>query len=195
MSFLEPSSCRLPTAIEQQCSPHHGNNDSMERLRSLSPTLRDANSDADSDLPSPLRGLGGGRMAHHVRTPSCTHWSLEGYDSSSDFSPSALATWSSHHLLYAGAGEQSERFGDTDVAPHLRWPTWTFFLTVWSVCHTFGVFSRESDEHFAEWNGAFQHSVKGSMYAEERNTRSAGGSVIGHDWDRAFLCLLFLHLL
>eukprot|EP00796_Vickermania_ingenoplastis_P001545 gene1545-930_t len=96
-----------------------------------------------------------------------------------------LHRWTAHHPLYAGAGEASERFGDMDVAPHLRWFVWTFFGTValWSLCHVYGVFDRDEDPHYREWSEAMEYSSKGSMFAEERNTR-APGSVLGYDWGR-----------
>ncbi|ESL07761.1 hypothetical protein TRSC58_04546 [Trypanosoma rangeli SC58] len=38
-----------------------------------------------------------------------------------------LHRWSSHHPMYAGAGEMSDRFGDMDVSPHLRLLTSVIF--------------------------------------------------------------------
>lgn len=99
-----------------------------------------------------------------------------------------LHRWSAHHPLYAGAGEMSERFGDMDVAPHLRWIVQLLFgcLGVWSLLHVFGVFDKEDDPHYHEWNKSLQQDYSGVQYAEERNTRARNtqGDVIRYDWDR-----------
>ncbi|EPY32078.1 hypothetical protein STCU_02987 [Strigomonas culicis] len=96
-----------------------------------------------------------------------------------------LHRWTAHHPLYAGAGEQSDRFGAMDVSPHLRGITAVIFGTLfaYAVYNILGGPSREMDPHFEQWCQQFDHKLAGAMYAEERNSRSKG-SMLGYDWDR-----------
>jgi hypothetical protein len=96
-----------------------------------------------------------------------------------------LHRWTAHHPLYAGPGEASERFGDMDVAPHLRGITWAIFLGLYAWCfyQLLGLPSLRTEHHYDEWIEQFDQNLKGAIYAEERNSRTRG-SVLGHDWDR-----------
>lgn len=96
-----------------------------------------------------------------------------------------LHRWSSHHPMYGGAGEQSDRFGDFDISPHLRWLAWSSTFLIFGLCayHFLGGPSRDVDAHFAEWNAQFDYNLQGAMFAEERNSR-ASTSMLGYDWDR-----------
>ena len=96
-----------------------------------------------------------------------------------------LHRWTAHHPLYAGPGEASERFGDMDVAPHLRTLTWIMFLTLYGWCfyQLLGLPSLREERHFEEWAEQFDQSLKGAIFAEERNSRTRS-SVLGNDWDR-----------
>lgn len=96
-----------------------------------------------------------------------------------------LHRWAAHHPMYSGPGEAFDRFGDMDVAPHLRVVAWALFTTLclWCIFQMLGGPVIWDDSHFAEWSEQFDQKLAGALYAEERNTRTRG-SVIGYDWDR-----------
>lgn len=113
-----------------------------------------------------------------------------------------LHRWTSHHPMYAGAGEFSERYGDMDVAPHLRWFVWTWFgcIGLWCLAHVYGVFHYEEDPHYAAWNqsleqthlrasnesaaGGEEEGGQSMLFAVEERSSRPRGSVLGFDWDR-----------
>ncbi|CCW67732.1 unnamed protein product [Phytomonas sp. Hart1] len=87
--------------------------------------------------------------------------------------------------MNAGASEISERYGDMDVAPHLRWVTWMLsgFVFAWGIYIFLSGPLVEEDPHFEKWCKLFDHNLAGAMYAAERNSRGKG-SLPGFDWDR-----------
>lgn len=98
-----------------------------------------------------------------------------------------LHRWTAHHPLYSGAGEQPDRFGDFEVAPHMRSIAWTLvFLTyAWSLYQIVGgpMHGMEEDPHFAQWCQHLEPSLVGAMYAAERCSRPKV-SLPGFDYDR-----------
>ncbi|KAG5470254.1 hypothetical protein GH5_03239 [Leishmania sp. Ghana 2012 LV757] len=96
-----------------------------------------------------------------------------------------LHRWTAHHPSYAGPGEASERFGDMDVAPHLRGFVWVIFMSLFAWCfyQLLGGPGMRDDRHFEEWAKQFEENLAGALYAEERNSRSRS-SVLRGDWDR-----------
>ncbi|KAG8343724.1 hypothetical protein TRVL_05448 [Trypanosoma vivax] len=96
-----------------------------------------------------------------------------------------LHRWTGHHPMYGNAGEASDRFGDMDVSPHLRFITCVLvgMVFLWSICSFASVFDRDEDVHFHEWCAAFSDDLKGALYAAERNSRHQT-SMLGWDWDR-----------
>ncbi|CCW60384.1 unnamed protein product [Phytomonas sp. EM1] len=96
-----------------------------------------------------------------------------------------LHRWNAHHPMNAGASEMSGRFGDMDVAPHLRWVAWTIsgMVFAWSIYQFFGGPLVDEDVYFEKWCKHFDQNLAGAMYAAERNSR-APVSLPGFDWDR-----------
>lgn len=96
-----------------------------------------------------------------------------------------LQRWAAHHPLYSGPGEMWDRFGDAEVAPWMVAPFWSMCAVIlaWCSWQILGGPDRDDDPHFRQWCEAFDQSLKGAMYAEERNQR-ARASLPGFDWDR-----------
>ena len=102
--------------------------------------------------------------------------------------------FSSHHPMYSGAGEMSDRYGDNEtLSPYIR--KQAFFLAIALLVFIFLnnigilqkiIFRRETeDPYFLEYNKQFDPETQAAVAAAERNRRMRNdASFLSFDWNR-----------